>query len=76
MIDTMTTRDYEKVRLHARRLALIEEIRQRWAWRSWYRTVARDMFGHRWDDFADQNTAELHRQIAALRVTQRRERTR
>ena len=76
MIETMTTRDYEQVRLHARRIALTEEIAQRWAFRRWYRTVARDMFGHRWDDLEVANTAELVRLIAALRITQRRERTR
>lgn len=53
--------------VRARRIVLEEDIAQAWAWRAWYRTVARELFGHRWDDLARSNGAEIRRMVRDLR---------
>ena len=72
----ISTREYELVRLQARRIVLEEDIAAKWAFRRWYRTQARAMFAHRWDDLDALNTAELREMIAALRQTRLRAATR
>jgi len=52
---------------HALTVALEESIRERWSWRTWYRTTARGLFEGRWDDLAVDNERMLRRLVHRLR---------
>lgn len=69
---TMTRNEHELIRLHARIIVLEEEINSHWSWRKWYRTTAREMFGHRWDDLMEHNDRQIHDLIEDLRRARRR----
>ena len=56
----------DRIQSHANRIALEEAIRDRWLYRLWYRTVARQI-GLEWSDLEAANTAQLRRLIRLLR---------
>lgn len=67
MLNTIDPITERRMLAHAKRVYLEEEIREKWAWRSWYRRIAREMFGTRWDDLEAANTAEIGRLVTELR---------
>lgn len=56
-----------KLALHAECIALEENIQLEWRFRAWYRTTARELFGHRWDDLLAANNHVLRRHVRRLR---------
>lgn len=65
MLDTADTS--RRLANRVERVALEAAIQDRWGYRRWYRSVARGLFEHRWDDLALDNDHQIRRLVRQLR---------